>query len=55
MHSEWFDVPQATVDAVTRARDAGGRVLAVGTTTLRAPGAKRAGKKPRIVTGWGKR
>lgn len=36
MHSEWYDVPQATVDAVERARAAGGRVLAVGTTTLRA-------------------
>jgi S-adenosylmethionine:tRNA ribosyltransferase-isomerase len=36
MHGEWFDVPQATVDAVNRARAAGGRVLAVGTTTLRA-------------------
>ncbi len=36
MHSEWYHVPQATVDAVTRARAAGGRVLAVGTTALRA-------------------
>jgi S-adenosylmethionine:tRNA ribosyltransferase-isomerase len=36
MHAEWYDVPQATVDAVHRARDRGGRVLAVGTTTLRA-------------------
>ena len=36
MHSEWFDVPQATVDAVARTRAAGGRIVAVGTTTLRA-------------------
>jgi S-adenosylmethionine:tRNA ribosyltransferase-isomerase len=36
MHSEWFDVPQATVDEVLRTRAAGGRVVAVGTTTLRA-------------------
>jgi S-adenosylmethionine:tRNA ribosyltransferase-isomerase len=36
MHSEWFDVPQATVDQVLRTRAAGGRVVAVGTTTLRA-------------------
>ena len=36
MHGEWYDVPQATVDAVGRARGGGGRVLAVGTTTLRA-------------------
>ncbi len=36
MHSEWFEVPQATVDAVARTRAAGRRVVAVGTTTLRA-------------------
>jgi S-adenosylmethionine:tRNA ribosyltransferase-isomerase len=36
MHGEWYHVPQATVDAVGRAKAAGGRVLAVGTTTLRA-------------------
>ena len=36
MHAEWYDVPQATVDAVNRAHDRGGRVLAAGTTTLRA-------------------
>ena len=36
MHSEWFDVPQATVDAIARTRGAGGRIVAVGTTTLRA-------------------
>src|SRR5262245_5106363 len=36
MHSEWYDVPQATVQAIDAARRAGGRVLAVGTTTLRA-------------------
>ena len=36
MHSEWFDVPQATVDAIEATRAAGGRVVAAGTTTLRA-------------------
>ena len=36
MHSEWFEVPQATVDAVSACRARGGRVVAVGTTTLRA-------------------
>ncbi|MEY4764771.1 MAG: hypothetical protein RI907_1444 [Pseudomonadota bacterium] len=36
MHSEWFDVPQATVDAIRATRAAGGRVVSVGTTTLRA-------------------
>ena len=36
MHSERFDIPQATVEAIARARSRGGRVIAVGTTTLRA-------------------
>ena len=36
MHSEWFEVPQATVDAITATHAAGRRVVAVGTTTLRA-------------------
>jgi S-adenosylmethionine:tRNA ribosyltransferase-isomerase len=36
MHSEWFEVPQATVDAIESTHAAGGRVVAVGTTTLRA-------------------
>ena len=36
MHSEWYSVPQETVDAIRNARERGGRVLAVGTTTLRA-------------------
>jgi S-adenosylmethionine:tRNA ribosyltransferase-isomerase len=36
MHSEWYRVPQETVAAIRDARKRGGRVLAVGTTTLRA-------------------
>ena len=36
MHGEWYHVPQATLEAVNRSRVAGGRVLAVGTTSLRA-------------------
>ena len=36
MHSEWFEVPRATVQAVAAAQAAGGRVVAAGTTTLRA-------------------
>ncbi|MBI5108666.1 MAG: tRNA preQ1(34) S-adenosylmethionine ribosyltransferase-isomerase QueA [Rhodocyclales bacterium] len=35
MHSERFVVPQATVDAIAATRAAGGRVVAVGTTTMR--------------------
>jgi S-adenosylmethionine:tRNA ribosyltransferase-isomerase len=36
MHSECYDVPAATVDAIERASRNGGRIVAVGTTTLRA-------------------
>ena len=36
MHSEWFEVSQATVDAIAATRARGGKVVAVGTTTLRS-------------------
>ena len=36
MHSEWFDVSAATVAAVEATRARGGRVLAVGTTSVRS-------------------
>jgi S-adenosylmethionine:tRNA ribosyltransferase-isomerase len=36
MHSEWFEVSSQTVAAIERTRAAGGRIVAVGTTTLRA-------------------
>jgi len=43
MHGEWYDVPRETVDAINRVRAQGGRVLAVGTTTLRALESAAAG------------
>ena len=43
MHSEWYRVPQATVDAIARARKKKGRVVAVGTTALRALESAAAG------------
>jgi S-adenosylmethionine:tRNA ribosyltransferase-isomerase len=36
MHSEWFEVGAATVRSIEATRAAGGRIVAVGTTTLRA-------------------
>jgi S-adenosylmethionine:tRNA ribosyltransferase-isomerase len=51
MHSEWYDVPQSTVDAVSRARSGGGRVLAAGTTTLRALETAAAGGELRSGRG----
>jgi S-adenosylmethionine:tRNA ribosyltransferase-isomerase len=35
MHSEWYDVPAETQRALDATRDRGGRVVAVGTTTVR--------------------
>jgi S-adenosylmethionine:tRNA ribosyltransferase-isomerase len=35
MHSEWGEIDGATVDRINAARTAGGRVIAVGTTSLR--------------------
>jgi len=50
MHSEWYDVPQATVDAIDETRSRGGRVIAVGTTSLRALETAGAGK---LTAGYG--
>jgi len=36
MHAEWFSVPPATLDAIRATRAANGRVIAVGTTSIRA-------------------
>lgn len=36
MHSEWFEVPAATVSAIGQAKAAGKRVWAIGTTSMRA-------------------
>lgn len=36
MHTEWFDVPADTLTACERTRNGGGRVVAVGTTVVRA-------------------
>jgi S-adenosylmethionine:tRNA ribosyltransferase-isomerase len=50
MHSEWYRVAQATVDAVERARQRNGRVIAVGTTALRALESAAAGGSLAAVT-----
>jgi S-adenosylmethionine:tRNA ribosyltransferase-isomerase len=43
MHSEWYTVPQRTVDLIRLAGVEGGRVMAVGTTSLRALESAAAG------------
>jgi len=51
MHSECYEIPQAAVDAIARARAAGGRVVAVGTTSLRALESAAAGGELQAGTG----
>ncbi|MBD2091679.1 tRNA preQ1(34) S-adenosylmethionine ribosyltransferase-isomerase QueA [Microcoleus sp. FACHB-1515] len=36
MHGEWLEVPKATVERIEQARSQGGRIIAVGTTVIRA-------------------
>jgi S-adenosylmethionine:tRNA ribosyltransferase-isomerase len=35
IHTEWCEIPAATVEAITRSRQSGGRIIAVGTTSVR--------------------
>jgi S-adenosylmethionine:tRNA ribosyltransferase-isomerase len=35
MHSEWYEVPESTQRAIAECKARGGRVVAVGTTTVR--------------------
>ncbi|OGA19342.1 MAG: tRNA preQ1(34) S-adenosylmethionine ribosyltransferase-isomerase QueA [Betaproteobacteria bacterium RIFCSPLOWO2_02_FULL_66_14] len=51
MHGERYEIPQATLDAIGSARAAGGRVLAVGTTVLRALESWATSGAPRGETG----
>jgi S-adenosylmethionine:tRNA ribosyltransferase-isomerase len=46
MHSEWFEVSEATVQAIEQTRRHGGRIVAVGTTTLRALESAAASGQP---------
>ncbi|NJK48902.1 tRNA preQ1(34) S-adenosylmethionine ribosyltransferase-isomerase QueA [Candidatus Gracilibacteria bacterium] len=46
MHQEWLEVPEATVDKIKETKARGGRVIAVGTTVVRAlEGAAQATKQ----------
>jgi len=51
LHTEWFEIPPETADRIQCARDAGRRVVAVGTTTVRTlEYAARRHLNGRIVT-----
>ncbi len=47
MHSEWYDVPEATQRAIQACRARGGRLIAVGTTTVRTLEAMAASGRTR--------
>jgi S-adenosylmethionine:tRNA ribosyltransferase-isomerase len=51
MHKEYFAVSQDTVDAVNQARERGGRVIAIGTTAVRA--LESASKYGQLEAGFG--
>lgn len=53
MHSEIFHIPQATIDAIEHAKTTGGRILAVGTTSLRALEACASLHQGKLVAGYG--
>jgi len=53
MHSEWFNIPPDTVTAIEQAQARGGRIFAVGTTTLRALEASATQHKGRVFPGFG--
>ncbi|MEO7559473.1 MAG: tRNA preQ1(34) S-adenosylmethionine ribosyltransferase-isomerase QueA [Nitrosospira sp.] len=53
MHKEIFHVPPETVESIRRAKAAGGRVLAVGTTSLRALEAAATAGKGELQSGHG--
>lgn len=50
MHSERYEIPQATLDAIAQARAQGGRVIAAGTTSLRA--LESAAAVGELLAGW---
>ncbi|MCS6862653.1 MAG: tRNA preQ1(34) S-adenosylmethionine ribosyltransferase-isomerase QueA [Abditibacteriales bacterium] len=57
MHAEFYAVPAATAEAIARTRQRGGRVIAVGTTTVRtlesAGSAEAGGTAGTVVAGSG--
>lgn len=52
MHEEWYEIPQATADAIHQARAQGRRVISVGTTSLRALESAYAQQNPAHQADW---
>jgi S-adenosylmethionine:tRNA ribosyltransferase-isomerase len=45
IHTEWCELPQETADLINQTRQAGGRVIAVGTTSIRTLESTRSGNR----------
>lgn len=52
MHSEWYDLPEATVQAIQQAGRRGGRVVAVGTTAIRVLESAARNEPLQPCSGW---
>jgi len=52
IHREWAELPASTAEAVARARRAGGRVVAVGTTAVRVLETAARDGEVRAFAGW---
>ena len=53
MHNETYHIPQVTVDAIRQAKRSGGRILAVGTTSLRALESCATMHHGQLIAGYG--
>lgn len=53
MHSETYHIPQPTIDAIEHAKTTGKRILAIGTTSLRALEACAAQHEGKLIAGFG--
>ncbi len=53
MHNERFDIPAETAEAITQAKAMGKRVMAVGTTSLRALEASASQHNGQVTAGYG--
>ena len=52
MHAEWYELPESTADRCRRCAGRGGRVVAVGTTTVRVLESCARGGEVRSGQGW---
>ena len=52
MHQEWIEVPQITVDKIRETKAKGGRIIAIGTTSVRALEGAAQANFPEVLTAY---